>query len=70
MKRREFLKSFVRGGALLSLTAGSATLLSRKASKKSQSCINKSICNSCTQYSDCELPRALSMKKVKGDKDA
>ena len=70
MKRREFLQSFFRGGALLSLTAGSAALIAKKSSKNTQSCINKSICNSCTQYSDCGLPRALSIKKVRGENDA
>ena len=58
--RRAFFRRVAVGG----LAAVSGTLLVRRANAK---CVNEGICGGCYAYDDCGLPRALSVKQVRGE---
>lgn len=63
INRRDFLKSIGRG----LLLGGSALVISKlvKDDKISfTNCINNSICKNCSIVRSCELPQALSYRKV------
>jgi len=58
--RREFFRSAGRSLLLGVLALGALTLRSR--SRKVQTCLNRSVCSTCTVFRDCGLPAALSAK--------
>jgi hypothetical protein len=62
--RREFLRDFGRYTflGLLALVAA----FSRKAPGLRQRCLNRGLCGGCLAFSDCQLPRALSVKRAEG----
>lgn len=63
ISRRDFLKTLGRGVLL----GGSALVISKLIKDDRVSftnCINSSICKSCSIIRSCELPQALSYRKV------
>ncbi len=48
-------------GALGVLAA--KALIGNRSSKSGETCVNKSICSGCQEYSNCGLPAALSRKR-------
>ena len=63
--RRDFLRGGFRYALLAGLGAVSATLARKPGSLLAgQTCINEGICRGCTAFTDCGLPRALSVKQA------
>jgi len=63
--RREFFRATARY-TLLGVTTVAAWLMTRRAQLPGQTCINRGICAGCGQFTQCELPPALSAKQFKG----
>ncbi len=63
--RRQFLRGGARYTLLTALGAVSAVLFKRSGGKLSgQTCVSQGICRSCTAFSGCGLPQALSAKQA------
>jgi hypothetical protein len=63
--RRELCTGALRYAALGVLTAGGAALYAKRQRLLRQGiCINDGICAGCTIFNKCELPPALSARKV------
>lgn len=62
--RREFLRDVARYTflGLLALVAA----FSRKTPGLRQRCLNRGLCGDCLAFSNCDLPRALSIKRADG----
>jgi hypothetical protein len=64
--RREFMRDGFRYALLTGLAAVSATLFQRSGGQLSgQTCSNRGICSSCTAFTNCGLPQALSAKEFR-----
>jgi len=55
--RRDFLRNAALGGIL-----GLVGTLAARSTR--QDCINEGICRGCAAYNDCDLPQALSARRV------
>jgi anaerobic selenocysteine-containing dehydrogenase len=65
ISRREFFRTCGRGVIAGGLATIAAVMWKRKASLSNQECINQGICRQCGVFEKCELPQALSVKKVR-----
>ncbi len=62
--RREFFRATVRYGLLGLLSAGVAALAARPRILAGQHCVNQGICSSCSLFTACKLPQALSAQRA------
>lgn len=65
ISRREFFRTCGRTAIAGGLAAFAAVMWKRKSSIPDQDCVNQGICGPCPAFDKCELPQALSAKKVK-----
>ena len=61
IKQKFTRRDFARYGAFAAVSAVAAHLVARRLR---ETCVNEGICRGCTQFSDCGLPQALSLRAV------